>query len=59
MHLVDLVRAVEDSRCAKDTMVVVTYDEFGGRWDHVTPPGQCGKRGPHDVFGPLTRIPGW
>ena len=28
------------SACAKDTMVVVTYDEFGGQWDHVSPPGQ-------------------
>jgi phospholipase C len=36
---------------------VVTYDEFGGAWDHVTPPGQGGKGGPHDVFGPGTRIP--
>src|SRR5215211_6996262 len=57
MHLVELLAAVEQSRCAKDTMVVVTYDEFGGQWDHVTPPGQGGKRGPHDVFGPSTRIP--
>ena len=56
-HLIRLLRAVERSRCAKDTMVVVTYDEFGGQWDHVTPPGQGGKRGPHDVFGPGTRIP--
>jgi len=57
MHLVDLLEAVRNSRCARDTMVVVTYDEFGGQWDHVTPPGQGGKRGPHDVFGPSTRIP--
>jgi len=56
-HLVDLLQAVEHSRCARNTMVVVTYDEFGGQWDHVTPPGQGGKRGPHDVFGPSTRIP--
>jgi acid phosphatase len=56
-HLIRLLRAVERSRCAKDTMVVVTYDEFGGQWDHVRPPGQGGKRGPHDVFGPSTRIP--
>ena len=21
-------------------MIVVTYDEFGGQWDHVPPPGQ-------------------
>jgi phospholipase C len=57
MHLVDLLRAVERSSCADDTMVVVTYDEFGGQWDHVTPPGQGGKRGPADAMGPGTRIP--
>jgi phospholipase C len=56
-HLVELLPAVQDSRCAKDTMVVVTYDEFGGQWDHATPPGQGAKRGPHDAFGPGTRIP--
>jgi acid phosphatase len=56
-HLIELLQAVQQSRCAKDTMVVVTYDEFGGQWDHVTPPGQGGKPGPHDVFGPGTRLP--
>jgi acid phosphatase len=56
-HLLRLLQAVQDSRCARDTMVVVTYDEFGGAWDHVTPPGQGGKPGPHDVFGPGTRLP--
>jgi phospholipase C len=38
-------------------MVVVTYDEFGGAWDHVPPPGQGGAPGPHDQWGPGTRIP--
>jgi phospholipase C len=56
-HLVKLLRAIERSRCARDTMVIVTYDEFGGQWDHVTPPGQGHRRGPHDVMGPGTRIP--
>jgi acid phosphatase len=56
-HLVDLLQAIESSRCAKDTMVVVTYDEFGGQWDHVSPPGQGGTPGPHDNMGPGTRIP--
>jgi acid phosphatase len=56
-HLLELLKAVQHSRCHKDTMVVVTYDEFGGQWDHVTPPGQGGKRGPHDAFGPGTRLP--
>lgn len=56
-HLVELLRAVDESRCAKDTLVIVTYDEFGGTWDHVTPPGQNGKPGVHDLHGPGTRIP--
>jgi phospholipase C len=56
-HLVDLLSAIEGGACAKNTMVVVTYDEFGGQWDHVTPPGQGGKTGVHDGFGPGTRVP--
>jgi phospholipase C len=56
-HLVDLIKGIEDSRCAKDTMIVVTYDEFGGQWDHVAPPGQGTAVGPHDQWGPGTRIP--
>ena len=56
-HLVSLLQSIENSSCRKDTMVVVTYDEFGGQWDHVTPPGQGGVAGAHDVMGPGTRIP--
>jgi acid phosphatase len=56
-HLVKLIKAIEGSACKKDTLVVTTYDEFGGQWDHVTPPGQGGAAGPHDVWGPGTRIP--
>jgi phospholipase C len=56
-HLVDLIDSVVKSACKGDTMIVVTYDEFGGQWDHVSPPGQGGTPGPHDVFGPGTRIP--
>jgi acid phosphatase len=57
-HLVDLLKSVQKSDCAKDTMVIVTYDEFGGQWDHVSPPGQgTGTAGPHDEMGPSTRIP--
>ena len=56
-HLVNLLQAINGSACAKDTMVIVTYDEFGGQWDHVPPPGQGGTPGPHDQWGPGTRIP--
>ena len=39
-------------------MVIVTYDEFGGQWDHVPSPGQVGgPSGPSDEMGPGTRIP--
>ena len=55
--LVDLLQAIDSSTCSKDTMVIVTYDEFGGQWDHVPPPGQGVTSGPHDLWGPGTRIP--
>jgi hypothetical protein len=38
-------------------MVIVTYDEYGGAWDHEPPPGQGGTPGPHDQWGPGPRIP--
>jgi acid phosphatase len=31
-------------------VIIITYDEFGGAWDHVPPP-----KG--DLLGPGTRIP--
>jgi phospholipase C len=49
-HLVDLLKDVLSGPQAKDTLVVVTYDEFGGQWDHVSPPVV-------DKWGPGTRIP--
>jgi phospholipase C len=54
-HLVDLIKAVEAGPDAKNTLIVVTYDEFGGQWDHVAPP--AGRRGVSDIWGPGTRIP--
>ena len=56
-QLVELLQLIRNSACAKDTMVIVTYDEFGGQWDHVSPPGQGNNNGPHDQWGPGTRIP--
>jgi acid phosphatase len=57
-HLVDLIKTITSGPEAKDTLVVVTYDEFGGQWDHVSPPGKgSSTRGVYDQFGPGTRIP--
>ena len=56
-HLVSLLQQIAAGPGADSTLVVVTYDEFGGQWDHVPPPGQGGTRGVHDAWGPGTRIP--
>jgi hypothetical protein len=53
---VDLIKAIESGPEAGNTLILVTYDEFGGQWDHVPPPGM-GTPGVHDEFGPGTRIP--
>ncbi|HEV7148629.1 MAG TPA: alkaline phosphatase family protein [Pedococcus sp.] len=49
-HLVDLLKTITSGPEAKKTLVVVTYDEFGGSYDHVAPPKT-------DAWGPGTRIP--
>ena len=49
-HLVDLINAIVNGPQAHDTLIIVTYDEFGGSWDHVPPPRV-------DQWGPGTRIP--
>ena len=49
-HLVELLKTITHGPQAEQTLVVVTYDEFGGQWDHVSPPVV-------DAWGPGTRIP--
>jgi phospholipase C len=49
-HLADLVAKLQASPAWADMLVLVTYDENGGQWDHVPPP----KR---DRWGPGTRVP--
>jgi phospholipase C len=49
-HTVDLINAVRSSPNWDDTVVIVTYDENGGFWDHVAPPAT-------DAWGPGTRVP--
>ncbi|TCO59298.1 phospholipase C [Actinocrispum wychmicini] len=56
LHLVDLIKAVENGPDAAHTLIVVTYDEFGGQWDHVPPPAAA-RHGVADQWGPGTRIP--
>jgi len=49
-HIAAVVAALQASPQWKHMLIVITYDEFGGVWDHVAPP-----RG--DKLGPGTRIP--
>ncbi len=42
-HLVDLIKTILAGPEGKSTMIIVTYDEFGGQWDHVPPPGTDGQ----------------
>jgi phospholipase C len=49
-HARRLVDAARRSRAWADSVVVINFDENGGRWDHVSPPGG-------DRFGPGTRVP--
>jgi acid phosphatase len=57
-HLVNLVDAIVNGPNGRDTLIIITYDEFGGSWDHVPPPPQNDdKFAPHDAWGPGTRIP--
>jgi len=50
-HVADLVTAVKNSPYWKDTVIIITYDENGGRWDHVQPPNK------QDGWGLGTRVP--
>ncbi len=59
-HVADIVRAVQQSRFAQDTAIIITYDENGGRWDHVTPPVMpdgwgLGTRVPAIIVSPWTK----
>jgi len=49
-HAADLVSTIQNSQYWNDTAVIITYDEHGGRWDHVAPPTI-------DKWGPGLRVP--
>ncbi len=53
-HIASLLEKLKASPQWKDMLVIVTYDENGGYWDHVSPPTGPGWG---DRFGPGSRIP--
>jgi acid phosphatase len=49
-HIADLVAKLRAGPQWNRMLIVITYDEFGGAWDHVAPPQG-------DLLGPGARIP--
>lgn len=49
-HTVQLINDVLNGPNGKDCLIIVTYDEHGGFWDHVAPPVI-------DKWGPGIRVP--
>jgi len=58
-HVADIVAAVQASSYWNQSLIIVTYDEHGGRWDHVSPPVKGiwgdGSRVPALVIGPFAK----
>ena len=50
-HIVELINDVFNGPNGKDAVIIITYDENGGFWDHVAPPVIDKK------WGPGTRVP--
>jgi acid phosphatase len=49
-HIADVIARLQNGPQWKNILVIVTFDENGGWWDHVAPPKA-------DRWGPGTRIP--
>ncbi|ACK51488.1 acid phosphatase [Methylocella silvestris BL2] len=49
-HAADIIQLIERSPIWSDSLIIVTYDENGGYWDHVAPPVV-------DRWGPGMRVP--
>jgi acid phosphatase len=49
-HIAELIARLRASPQWNHMVIVITYDEFGGAWDHVAPPQA-------DLLGPGARIP--
>ena len=49
-HTAEMIERIRKSPFWKSTVIIVTYDENGGMWDHVAPPKV-------DKWGPGSRVP--
>ena len=49
-HVFALIKQIENSKIWQDSLIIVTFDDAGGFFDHVAPPKI-------DRFGPGSRVP--
>ena len=58
-HVTDLVNAIMRSNAWKDSVIIITWDDYGGFYDHVAPPSVdqfgYGPRVPALVISPFAR----
>jgi len=58
-HVTDLVNAIMRSDAWKDSVIIITWDDYGGFYDHVAPPAidqyGYGPRVPALVISPFAR----
>jgi acid phosphatase len=56
-HVAHIIDLLQKSPARDDFAAIITYDEFGGFWDHVPPPVGPSAGARADFFGPGPRIP--
>ena len=49
--IADIYNAVKSSPAFENTLFIITYDEHGGCYDHVPPPGGAKNPDPHNLPG--------
>ena len=55
-YLAEVINAIAKSKYWKDSIIIVTYDDSGGFYDHLSPPG-FGSTCPQDKSGPEEGYP--
>jgi phospholipase C len=56
-HIEHILHLLEESPAKNSFAMIIVYDEYGGFWDHVSPPTAPEVRWRADAFGPGSRVP--
>ena len=56
-HIEHILHLLEQSPIKNSFAMIIVYDEYGGFWDHVSPPKLPDVKWRADTFGPGSRVP--